>query len=284
MNRVFSKLLRFPLLLLILFSGSRLFGLNSPEPLKVCAFQTALDPSVYADFTAYTESLAAMVYAHPGQDLYVFPEYTSAVAFTSFLSPPGTIDPAILAKNLENWNQRIKTFWEELASESGSYILAGTTLAAKEGRLYNRAWVFSPQGLFHTQDKAFLGDPEILLGLTPGSQEQIKPFQINGMVIALTICRDTYNPVWNSQFGDIDLWIDIKGNELAYTREYFDQALPGRLKEFPGSPLGLTLCVTGPWLNFTFSGISSLIRRDQTLMETDFPDKAGGLVFTVFPE
>ncbi len=283
MKRVFIKLIPSPLLLMILFSSIPLFGLNSPVSLKVCAFQTVLDPSEYADFTTYTESLAQLVYDHPGQDLYVFPEYTSAVAFTSFLTPPGRIDPVFLAENLKNWNRRIQAFWEELASETGSYILAGTTLAVEKGRLYNRAWVFSPPGLFHTQDKAFLGDPEILLGLTPGSQELIKPFRINGIEIALTVCRDTYNPVWNSQFENIDLWIDIKGNELAYTREYFDQALPARLREYPGNPLGLTLCVTGPWLDFTFSGISSLIRGDQTLLETESPYKAGVLVFTVFP-
>ena len=280
MKRALLKLF-FSILLLSIFGGSGLFGLNNPDSLKVCAFQTVLDPSVYSDFTAYTASLAELVHAHPGQDLYVFPEYTSAVAFTSFLTPPGTIDPVFLAENLDSWNRHVRAFWENLAAETSSYILAGTTLTVKKGKLYNRAWVFSPEGLFHTQDKAFLGDPEILLGLTPGRQDQIMPFQIKGIEIALTICRDTYNPVWNRQFSDIDLWIDIKGNELAYTREYFDQALPARLREYPGTPLGLTLCVTGPWLDFTFSGISSLIRRDQTILETEFPEKAGVLLFTV---
>ena len=267
--------------ILFFFCGSILFGGDLSLPFKVCAFQTVLNPAVYSDYNSYTSSLAELIHDNPGQDLYIFPEYTTAAAFLSWLESPEDITPEGLAGHLGDWNRQIYSFWLDLALETGSYILAGTTLVEKKGKIYNRALIFSPDSLFYSQDKVFLGDPEKDLGLSPGEYAGVELFTIKGVKIGLTICRDTYNSVWSDVFRDIDLWIDIKGNELPYTEEYFDQALPARLREHEGCPLGLTLCVTGPLLNFRFNGFSSLIRKDEILKITDTPDGYGVIRFSV---
>lgn len=234
--------------------------------LEICAFQTSLDSQIYSDYTAYTSQLSEMIFNNPGIDFYIFPEYTSAVALISNLDDPSSLDSTELINNINKWNIRIYDFWENLAKITDAYILAGSTLIERDGKLYNRALLFSPRGLEYYQDKVFLGDPEKeLLELSAGEKKNVHSFLIKGKKIGLTICRDTYYSVWNEAFKDIDLWIDIKGNELPYSKEYFDDALPSRLREHPGTPFGLTLCTTGSFLGFEFTGYSFLIQNGETL-------------------
>jgi predicted amidohydrolase len=210
------------------------------------------------------EAEAAETAAGRPLDLAIFPEYTSAFLGLSYLSETeiGNLaaDPAgnysLIQQVIRKAEPEILAVWSEISRQRDYAILAGSTLITdSDGRIRNRALLFSPGGeLVWTQDKVFPGAPELsLLNLQTGRVRDAGSFEIGGFRIVTTICRDTYNPIWEQSLPDADLWIDIKANELPYTREYYSQALPARL---PGSPIdfGLTVSLSGEILGFRFTG------------------------------
>jgi hypothetical protein len=95
-------------------------------------------------------------------------------------------------------------------------------------------------------------------------KESPAAFVIAGRSLGLTVCRDTYDPGWEEHFRDLDLWIDIKANGAAFDRQErqsFQRALPARIAA-SGVPLGLTVCLTGEFLELFWEGESSLVRRE----------------------
>jgi len=256
-------------------------GINEKQ-LVVGAVQFAVSEEVYRSMesfrTAVEESLdkleaeaASTGTGHP-PDLAVFPEYTSAFPGLSFLSTEEISalgkDPAgnrfLIGRALRMAEPEIISMWSDLARKHGYAILAGTTLVLdKEGNIRNRALLFSPEGeLVWTQDKVFPGVPEVdLLKLQTGNLGDTHPFEINGFRIVVTICRDTYHEEWEAILPEADLWLDIKANELPYTRSYYNEALRARL---PGSPTdsGLTVSLSGSILGFSFTGPTEFLKDD----------------------
>ncbi len=238
-----------------------------PQMLTVAAIPFRISRSIYASPEAFKKAVnislnnmekqAAIQGLKP--DLAVFPEYTSA--FTALnrlnLSESNPL-PEIpeLVKALKPANNQLIKIWQEISRERNYSIIAGTALFAdSEGKIRNRALLFSPSGeLVYSQDKVFPGAPETrILGLKTGRISDVKPFFIKGFTIVLTICRDTYNPEWETALPPAHLWIDIKANELPYTPEYYNKALASRLKNSPTNT-GLVVSLQGNMLGYTFTG------------------------------
>jgi predicted amidohydrolase len=269
-----------PLLFLtiLLFAGpGQLFSRASAESdgfFTFAAVQFAVSEEIYSSSDSFRnavntaldrlEAEAAETAAGRPLDLAIFPEYSSAFLGLSYLSETeiGNLaaDPAgnysLIQQVIRKAEPEILAVWSEISRQRDYAILAGSTLITdSDGRIRNRALLFSPGGeLVWTQDKVFPGAPELsLLNLQTGRISDAGSFEIGGFSIVTTICRDTYNPIWEKSLPDADLWIDIKANELPYTREYYSQALPARL---PGSPIdfGLTVSLSGEILGFRFTG------------------------------
>lgn len=246
--------------------------------LAVGAVQFAVSEEIYAGTREFKNAVNASLdkmerkaeSEAPGRriDLAVFPEYTSAFLALSYLDSDKRSaladDPAAIRqwkrttviRVLKESERDTMSIWSEIAAERGYAILAGSTLVVgPNGGIRNRALLFDRNGTLQwTQDKSFPGAPETeLLSLTAGRVSDAEPFVVDGRHIVTTICRDTYNEVWEEVLPPADLWIDIKANELPYTPEYYDEALAERL---PDSPIdrGLTVSLAGEILGFRFSG------------------------------
>jgi predicted amidohydrolase len=266
-----------------------------PPFLRVAAVQLHLTEPMLRSFAAFEERIAALTAAAAAHepDLIVFPEYTGVfLALVPYASAWGggedlTVETAFAAirrreglagslKELFLLNsglteRAVDEIFGGLARRFRVPVLAGSYFAYEgkpggRGELRNRAVLFGPAGeRLYSQDKVFLTDYEsALLGLAPGRREEARPFVIAGRSLGLTVCRDTYDPGWEEHFRDLDLWIDIKANGAAFDRQErqsFQRALPARIAA-SGVPLGLTVCLTGEFLELFWEGESSLVRRE----------------------
>ena len=279
-----------------LFFPLTLFGQGLPgegdEILCVGAVQYSLSPEIYLSSEKFINTInqildnleeQALTKESPYPlDLVVFPEYTSALFGLGHLSvqareelfslnqPLFQNDDVIRAINLGSI--QTQKIWERIALEREYPILAGSTLTIDSaGRIRNQALLFHPQkGLIWTQDKSFPGAPETrILNLAVASPEQATPFTIDDKRIVLTICRDTYNTIWESIFPPAFLWIDIKANELPKDLAKYPEALSARLSHSP-IPYGLTVSLIGKLANFHFQGPLEFISPEETLQFGDF--------------
>jgi len=273
--------------------------------LVVGAVQFAVSEEVYRSMESFRraveeslnrlEARASSTGSGRPLNLAVFPEYTSAFPGLSYLSEEEIKvleqDPAsnrfLIGWALRMAEPEIISMWSDLARIHGYFILAGTTLILDNGgNIRNRALLFSPDGeLVWTQDKVFPGAPEMkLLNLKTGKPDDTHPFEINGFRIVVTICRDTYHEEWEEILPEADLWLDIKANELPFTRTYYDEALAARL---PGAPTdaGLTVSLSGSILGFSFTGPTEFLkdngRTSEIITSTD-PDEKNALMILEF--
>jgi len=259
--------------------------------LRVAAVQLAVNAEMLGSLEAYrgciAEKVAASLAFQP--ELIVFPEYTAA--FLALIPHRGELDGALsVAEGLERirakeplveslhevfllnsgWTERaLEAVFGGLARRHGVAIVAGSYFAWTAGedgpRLVNRAVVFGADGSrTYQQDKVFLTPFEQeLLGLSPGRLSEARPFRVAGARVGMTICRDGFFPDWEQRLADSDLWVEIKANGTAFTeeeRQRFQRALPARI----GSgevPFGLTVCLTGEFLDLLWEGESSLVQK-----------------------
>ncbi|MBN2626892.1 MAG: hypothetical protein JXA95_09525 [Spirochaetales bacterium] len=267
----------------LLFAAVPLFSMAeadySADPLVIGAVQFEVSPAVYETGESFRNAVEEKVIALEAADFIIFPEYTSVYAGYLFVN-------SLNREEIKRTAPRVKEFldqeWGRLARKYHKYILAGTYYAVEEGKIYNRALIYGPEGaLFHYQDKVFLGDIEKeVIGLDQGDLDNAVPFTIEGKTFFLTICRDTYNEEWESIVPPVDLWIDIKANELPYTDEYYAQALPSRLPRSKAD-LGLTVSLTGSIGGYQFEGFSTLRNDMNELRATSRYDGGDAFLFTL---
>jgi predicted amidohydrolase len=233
-----------------------------------------------------------------GERLIVFPEYTSV-----FLSLGEYMDHILGAYDLESsWRsvsreygytriadvfraETLDTYeylekWKEIALTYESYLIPGTFFAydPRQDKVVNRAVLISPEGeVIYYQDKVYLTPFEKeVLGLEASRQFWAEPVTIAGEVIALTICRDTFFESWEDEFGQVDLWIDIKANGQQFTqqtRKLFDEAVPERIEDIGGAA-GMTVCLTGEFLELFWEGESSVVDERGKLLAS-VPEHTG---------
>ena len=249
------------------------------DPLVIGAVQFEVSPQIYSSGEAFRQAIEDKIIRLDEADFIIFPEYTSVYAGYLFIN-------SLSREEITRTEPKVREFldreWGRLAKKYGKYILAGTYYAVEGDKIYNRALIYGPEGaLYHTQDKVFLGDIEInAVGLDRGDIENAVPFTIRGKTFFLTICRDTYNEAWDSIVPPVDLWIDIKANELPYTKEYYSGALPSRLPESQAD-LGLTVSLTGSIGGYVFEGYSTLQNDYNELKATSRYDGEDAFFFTL---
>ncbi len=263
------------------------------QDLRIAAVQLEIQRSDLRSFSAFRYHIEALVMRSIAfkPDLIVFPEYTSvflalipyySVIYASHSAVEGISritaqDPLIKSfRDLFLFNsglveRAMEGIFAALARQYKVAILAGTYFAwsgkGREVRLVNRTVVFDQEGkTAYTQDKVYLTPfEEKLLGISPGLLREAAPVVLNGYRIGITICRDTFFRPWVEIYSGSDLWIDIKANGTAFTREEqerFLRAVPARIAE-SDIPYGLTVCLTGSLLDLLWEGESSLVSKDR---------------------
>ena len=263
--------------------------LSSPDreqPVTVAAVQFNIREQLFVRegmFHTEVERLVQLAAEEGNADLVVFPEYSSvffsfqqfAPLFTggaSFEDGFAAVqDQGGLRLALVDVGDELDAFWGPLAGRYGVSIVAGTaflSVPSGEGtyELRNRAFVYGSDGKrVYTQDKVFMTPFETdVLKLSPGAVEEAGRFQFGGKEIVLSICRDTFMDDWEHQFSGADLWLDLKANGDTYDQEQvenFRKALPERIAG-TNVPYGITVCLTGSFLELFWEGESSIIKKE----------------------
>ncbi len=261
---------------------------SAAPSLTIAAVQYEVDPESYVSTGAFFESIEPWVRraSRANADLVVFPEYINVfLAFHEEVPellkaqsmeegmevvranvPDGTSIHDVLRSRAAGLGRRMSEVWGKLARRYSLHILAGSYFAAEGRELYNRAVVYGPSGsVEYEQEKVYLTPFERdFLGLSPGRIGDSRLFELEGWDCAVTICRDSFFDEWNRRYEEADLWIEIKANGEVYeeeTQELFERALPERIGE-TGVPYGLTVSLTGAFLDFFWEGTTFVVRSE----------------------
>jgi len=254
------------------------------NPVKVALVQYQVrraDYSSEARFAASVGGLTAQAAAE-GARIVIFPEYINvflaAVPLAEQLTAAGSLPqilqllqqrhgrpvslPEYLRIQSADTRAIMDRVWGRLARRHKLWILAGSSFVAEGAELYNRAFVYNPDGqVVYRQDKVFLTPFEKETArLSPGRRAEARVFEAAGVDIALTLCRDTFFDQWNGQMKRADLWVDLKANGVEFdqqARQIFTEALPERIAETE-VPYGATVCLTGRFFDLFWEGRSSL--------------------------
>jgi predicted amidohydrolase len=114
------------------------------------------------------------------------PEMVSA----SPSNQPGGLDiPHLVSFFTPFFKAAFETTFSELAKGYGVYIMAGSAMLVADGKLFNRAYLFGPQGeLIGTQDKVHPTEMEIDAGVAFG--DELKVFETSLGRLAFPVCMD----------------------------------------------------------------------------------------------
>ena len=205
---------------------------------------------------------------------------------------------ALFSANAGWLSREVRRIWSSLAREHELTIVAGTTFEAAGGTpvprtasdsetrrtrattpgsdspiadqaredgptLYNRALVFGEDGeLVHVHEKAYLTPmEEDELGLTAGRARAATLFDVDGVEMGITICRDTYFESWHGPLRGLDLWIDLRANGEPYSREVYERflgTLPERVRE-SSAVAGVNSSLTGTFWEMLWEGPSYVV-------------------------
>lgn len=287
---------------------------EATAPLRVTAVQTQIDEAMYKSEAAFAERVSGIVEAVMEEyrpDLIVFPEYLnvffSLIPYADKVAQVENFDDGLKAihrsypeidslrtiflEQADYTRERLDAVWGGIADRWNVTIAAGTyfarhdaapsretTTSGKE-ELRNRLLVYGPDGnCIYTQDKVYLTDFESdEVELRPAEVDDAGFFFVTGKKIGITLCRDTFFDDWNEKMEDVFLWIDLKANGAVFSMEEqvrFVRALPERISETK-VPFGLTVCLTGRFLDLFWEGETSFIRPTengyQTLVTSETP-------------
>jgi len=121
-------------------------------------------------------------------EFVLFPEFFTT-QLLSIPSPSGT--PQI--GDLNEYTDRYRELFKSLAEQTGMYLIGGTHIVRKEGRLYNTAHLFYPDGRVEEQAKLHLTPTEVIeWKITPG--ESVRVFDTPKGKIAMLTCYDIEFP------------------------------------------------------------------------------------------
>jgi len=281
---IYDIIMRKMLLLTILFIFTVLLY---SESLKVAAVQLEVSDHTYRTFDNFREQMELNVRKAVetfNPDLIIFPEYTSVfpaiTPYYDYIGMSHSVED--IFQKIHNANPAIMTlkdlfveesgrvtelmdFWGKLSEKYSVTILGGSYFASEGDILTNRLVVYGPDGnRIYEQDKFFLTDFETdIISLSSGDYSKPEGLTIKGKKVAFTICRDTFLDRWESMYEGVDLWIDIKANGEFFTddqRELFSRALPARMED-SNVEYGVTVCLTGQFLELFWEGESSMIKK-----------------------
>ena len=251
------------------------------ESFTVAAVQFSVDSETVTDldrFRRRAERLVAAAVRTYDSDLVVFPEYINALLIARDVVPVihgketleealrelssrqpevADIEELFLLRSQSVMRSALQ-IWRELASRFEVAIVPGTFFVSQGSELRNRLFVINKEGaVIYQQDKVYLTEEEVeLIGLEPGSLAHADPLRIEGVDLALTICRDTYFDAWNHELREADIWIDLRANGQLYSqdvRRRFDGALPERVAQ-TAAAAGVSATLTGEFLDLLWQG------------------------------
>ena len=166
--------------------------MNNLERIRVASLQYFIRP--VESYERFQEQVTALVETAADYKchLLVFPEY-----FTTQLLTLGDIKKPIdeqvrdLAKN----EARYVEMFQKLAKENGLYVVGGTIPSIEEGndKLYNKSYIFSPNGKYGTQGKLHMTRFE-REEWNVSAHSSVKVFETDFGRVAIAICYDVEFP------------------------------------------------------------------------------------------
>ncbi len=121
-------------------------------------------------------------------DFVLFPEFLT----TQLISFP-VDEREQTIHDLPKYTEHYHQLFSGIAIQTGMHIIGGTHIIEKEGKLYNAAHLFYPDGRIATQAKLHLTPTEVYeWGLTPGEDLQI--FHTDFGTISMLTCYDIEFP------------------------------------------------------------------------------------------
>jgi predicted amidohydrolase len=122
-------------------------------------------------------------------EFVLFPEFMT----TQLLSIPSNTGKTPTIDDLPNYTEPYYELFTSLSKETGMYLIGGTHVIRKEGKLYNVAHLFTPDGQIHQQAKLHITPTEVKeWGIAPG--ESVNVFETEKGTIALLTCYDIEFP------------------------------------------------------------------------------------------
>lgn len=124
-----------------------------------------------------------------GSDFVLFPEFFT----TQLMSIGDSNGNPLTIQDLPNFTEQYRSLFINLAIQTGMHIIGGTHIIRKEGKLYNVAHLFYPDGRVAEQAKLHLTPTEIHeWNITPG--ERLEVFETSKGTISLLTCYDIEFP------------------------------------------------------------------------------------------
>lgn len=166
--------------------------MNNLERIRVASLQYFIRP--VQSFEQFYEQVEALVETAADYKchLLVFPEY-----FTVQLLTLGDIKRPIdlQIRDLANQESRYVEMFQKLAKDNGIYIVGGTIPSIEKGSdaLYNKSFIFSPNGGFGTQGKLHMTRFEREEWLI-SQHSSVKVFETDFGRVAIAICYDVEFP------------------------------------------------------------------------------------------
>lgn len=124
-----------------------------------------------------------------GAEFVLFPEFFT----TQLMSISNDQQKALSIDDLPQFTEAYRDLFSSLAMETGMHIIGGTHVIRKEGKLYNTAHLFYPDGSIAEQPKLHMTPTEVYdWKITPG--ESLQVFETAKGTIALLTCYDIEFP------------------------------------------------------------------------------------------
>ncbi len=172
---------------------------------RVCAAQYYMRAiSTWDDFESSVRFFVDVADEYHSHFL-VLPEYFTAALFNL---APDDLEPHASYRWVAQQSERYEALFRRLASDYGLFIVAGTMPQEREDGVYNVAYLFTPGGSVHTQDKLHITPAEReLWHVRPGSG--LKVFDTPFARIGILVCYDI-------EFPELSRLLALAGAEVIF--------------------------------------------------------------------
>ncbi|WP_184318123.1 carbon-nitrogen hydrolase family protein [Geobacillus subterraneus] len=122
-------------------------------------------------------------------EFVLFPEFLT----TQLLSIPLEGGRQATIDDLPNYTEKYIELFGSLAKDTSMYLIGGTHVIRQDGKLYNTAHLFTPDGRVHRQAKLHITPTEVKeWNITPG--DGLRVFETDKATIAILTCYDIEFP------------------------------------------------------------------------------------------
>ncbi|KPC98145.1 Formamidase [Geobacillus sp. BCO2] len=122
-------------------------------------------------------------------EFVLFPEFFT----TQLLSIPLDDGRQATIDDLPNYTEKYTELFVSLAKDTGMYLIGGTHVIRQNGKLYNVAHLFAPDGTVHRQAKLHITPTEVNeWNIAPG--DGVHVFETDKATIAILTCYDIEFP------------------------------------------------------------------------------------------